>query len=890
MTNALKSSVKRILMLTLIAALLLPASLAFAEDPADVRYSFTDTDGHWGKKHITKIALLGFAGGYPEGDFRPNNQISQQEAVVMLINMMGLKGELDFGSEMFFSIDVTSYAKPYVYLALSKRLISLAEEEPNATNWGTRPATREWIAKLIVRALGKQAEADGAMLGLTGFTDEASIGTGYAGYINIAKLLGIVSGMPDGRFAPKETVTRAQMAVFLGNSESLLPVRSEQIVSGYVVSFNGATLLMQQSGGAMRTLSVSPDAGLYAHDSNDALTASDIRPDQFVNVIQMNNVAYYIETSEATEQFETVEGTFVSLSPDTQLITMLVGNETKSYRYATDAAVTTAAGAGLSLTSIPAESELQLKRVAGGVNGDYTAIIVKSSPVYATVRGTVEAIVTGSRSVEVLDAATSTKALYEIPASVAIKKEDRELSGVGELYVGDEVEIELKNDAVVAFEVVKSSVTLKEGKVSSVDAKEKIIYISGDQNTYIGYRTIASPEVIVDGLTGAGLADVQPADEVTLQLNASNNVTRIIVKNRSVEAVLGLEFERFRNGYIIAFNKDVPVTFRVDQSVLLSSNGIAIPYEQIEQYFTQGKKIDITYTGDRLLTMALSNSYVGTVTQINTTARTIQLDADPYGPITLSYLNIPSVQIFGKPTAQMSDIKTGDKVTILLDNNQERAIAIQLMQDIMLKVTSKVTGKLVVATESGATYDLLGAASARFTHDYLDHPTYNDVVSGQYLYAKFKGTSVTDIHLSTVRMGTITSIDAAGSAITLNEYGKTVVTLPNMTNVKIDRNGVISTSFSALAVGDRVVVVSGKDGYNWVSVISPVTKKLVSYTSTSRTVQFTVVTLNEAARFTLHDMAYVHKAGQSINLSSLARNTELKVYFWEDQIVEIEQP
>ena len=889
MINAWKHAVKRVLILTLIAALMVPASFAFADEAADVRFNFTDTAGHWGNKHITKIALLGFAGGYPEGDFRPNNQISQQEAIVMLINMMGLKDELDFGSEMFFSIDVANYAKPYVYLALSKRLIALAEEESNATGWGTRPATREWIAKLIVRALGKQTEADGAMFGLTGFTDEASIGAGYAGYINIAKLLGIVSGMPDGRFAPKETVTRAQMAVFLGNAEKHLPVRSERIVSGYVVSFNGATLLMQQSNGAMRTLSVSPDAGLYAHNSNDALTASSIVPDQFINVVQMNNVAYYIETAEANEQFETITGTFVSLSTDTQLITLLVGNETKSYRYAVDAAVTTAAGAGMSLGAIPAESELQLKRLAGSASGDYTAIVVKSSPVFKTVRGTVEAIVTGARSVELLDAATNTKTLYEIPASVAIIKEDRELSGVGELYIGDEVAIELKNDAVIAFEVIKSSVTLKEGKVSSVDAREKIIYIAGDENTYIGYRTITNPEVVVEGLSGAGLADVQPSDEVPLQLNSSNNVTKIVVKNRSVEAVLGLEFERFRNGYIIAFNKDVPVTFRVDQSVLLSSNGVAIPYDQIEQYFIPGKKIDITYTGDRLLTMALSNSYVGTITQINTTARTIQLDADPYGPITLSYINVPNLQVFGNSRAQLSDIKPGSKVTILLDNNQERPIAIQLMQDFMMKVTSKVSGKLTVTTESGATYDLNGATSARFTHDYLDYPTYNDIVTGQYIYVKMKGSSATDIHLSTVRIGTVSAVDTTGLSITVNEYGKSAITLQNMTNVKIDRSGIVSTSLSALTPGDRVVVVSGKDGYNWVSVIAPVTRKFVSYASSSRTVQFTVVTLNENARFTLHDSAYVHKAGQAVNLSSLARNTELKVFFWENQIVEIEQ-
>src|SRR5690606_23252390 len=114
--------------------------------------------------------------------------------------------------------------------------------------------------KLIIRAIGQEAGAGSRESQSTGFSDEDKITSGYKGYINLAKSLNIVSGNTDGTFNPLGTVTRAQMAVFIGNAEKYLTNRSSQIAAGTVLSMDSGSVTLQTASGSI-TLSISPQAG-----------------------------------------------------------------------------------------------------------------------------------------------------------------------------------------------------------------------------------------------------------------------------------------------------------------------------------------------------------------------------------------------------------------------------------------------------------------------------------------------------------------------------------------------------------------------------------------------------------------------------------------------------
>ena len=76
---------------------------------------------------------------------------------------------------------------------------------------GEAPVTREQMAFVLWRYAGAEAASGG----VDRFTDEEAVASYAREAVAWATAGGIVSGVPDGRFAPQENVTRAQAAVML---------------------------------------------------------------------------------------------------------------------------------------------------------------------------------------------------------------------------------------------------------------------------------------------------------------------------------------------------------------------------------------------------------------------------------------------------------------------------------------------------------------------------------------------------------------------------------------------------------------------------------------------------------------------------------------------------
>ena len=172
---------------------------------------FSDVpNNHWARKHITKLNLQGIVQGY-DGKFDPAASVSQQDAVLMALRFTGAAEKVDPDTQVLFpdSFIVSGYAKPYVMQAIYEGLIEekeefrLAESEPDKA-WGTKPATREWVTKLIIRAIGETASAEAMARDLPAFADASLISDMYVGYVNAAVELGIVKGISADRFAPEK--------------------------------------------------------------------------------------------------------------------------------------------------------------------------------------------------------------------------------------------------------------------------------------------------------------------------------------------------------------------------------------------------------------------------------------------------------------------------------------------------------------------------------------------------------------------------------------------------------------------------------------------------------------------------------------------------------------
>ncbi|MGO4697741.1 S-layer homology domain-containing protein [Paenibacillus sp. 2TAB26] len=157
--------------------------------------AFTDTKSHWAKSEIDTAVSQGWINGYSATSFKPNDNITRAEFTKSLVAAM--KYKLEDQDTPF--IDDKGWFRASISTGLKQSIIKVNEYkesqfEPN------RKITREEIARMTVRALGK--DADGVK----------------SGYLAIAKQNEILKGYPDGTMGGDKNATRAEAVLMISNT------------------------------------------------------------------------------------------------------------------------------------------------------------------------------------------------------------------------------------------------------------------------------------------------------------------------------------------------------------------------------------------------------------------------------------------------------------------------------------------------------------------------------------------------------------------------------------------------------------------------------------------------------------------------------------------------
>lgn len=175
-------------------------------DPVE---GFTDlVNAEWSREAVEYLAEAGVINGKSENSFAPNDAVTREEGAKIIVAAFNLLGdaECDFAD---VSSDRWSYA--YIAAAVEAGIITGYGEEFGPTD----TMTREQAATIIFRA------AEKITLELSGekseFTDEADTSDWAADAIAHLAADGVINGMGDGTFAPKATLTRAQLAQLVYN-------------------------------------------------------------------------------------------------------------------------------------------------------------------------------------------------------------------------------------------------------------------------------------------------------------------------------------------------------------------------------------------------------------------------------------------------------------------------------------------------------------------------------------------------------------------------------------------------------------------------------------------------------------------------------------------------
>ena len=138
--------------------------------------------------------------------FRPNDSITREEFVKLLVMALG---EFDENAQADFA-DVEQGAWYAPYVASAKNAGIAAGDDSGCFGVG-RSITREDMAAMIYRAAGSRLSAEQT----ASFIDADEISDYAKESVTVLANAGIINGIGDGRFAPKDTATRAQAAVII---------------------------------------------------------------------------------------------------------------------------------------------------------------------------------------------------------------------------------------------------------------------------------------------------------------------------------------------------------------------------------------------------------------------------------------------------------------------------------------------------------------------------------------------------------------------------------------------------------------------------------------------------------------------------------------------------
>ncbi len=195
--------------------------------------------GHWAKEAITKAGALDIVKGYEKG-YRPNNYVSNQEALAFAMRVSGFEKQAQAEGQRLKD-QAQSQNSPLPiwsigYLSLAKNNNLINQDQYNqaiSANQESLPegafkrdanATREQVIDWIIKSLNiiRQEPLNyGSQQNIYNYLDWQNINTEYIDSVEIALVNGILKGDKNKRLNPKGFLTRAEMAQILSNMDNL---------------------------------------------------------------------------------------------------------------------------------------------------------------------------------------------------------------------------------------------------------------------------------------------------------------------------------------------------------------------------------------------------------------------------------------------------------------------------------------------------------------------------------------------------------------------------------------------------------------------------------------------------------------------------------------------
>lgn len=870
-----------------------PAAAPAAASAA-VSAGFSDVkSGYWAEKHIYKLAAQGIVLGR-NGQFKPGDNITRQEAITMAIRFIGAEKELGTIEAAVLPDNLTAnnYFKPYVDLALDKGLIRAEQENDlDGKAWGTQSASREWVTKVLIRAIGKESEAlsSGAA---TSFADNAEIAKGSLGYVSAAVSLGIAQGVENNKFNPAGSVTRAQMATFFSRAENYITSTYDGMTTGIVTALTANSVTLYANGRNV-TYALGAATPYFTAGSEKRVQPSELKLYTRVTAAGANGQAAYVEIVDSKEQVETIAGEFDRLT-GTNTLFLKTATDYPRYEYDASTVFADQNGNKIDPKNISAGSRVSLLRETYSGENKILTVQVTSGNINKTDTGTVAAVDPAAGTLTFIGS-TGFSEVYKLDSTSIIRYRNEILSAF-DLKAGSKVRYTIENNVVRTVEVTESVERTLTVSLYQTSSDGSTLTYKTDSGALEVKLLADKAEVVIEGKSASLqdlIADKTQGDRVELTLNGSGEVTRIVVQNReATQLTFGTVSSYDATSGVLAVidSAGKPHAFTLDTNAKLAYNASSPTLKGIEPLLVKGRGLNLTAVGSRLISLEIVYKYEGTVEQVNAAELSLSLKLDDGTIVKLPYGTIGTVvQMYGVNNATLAHVKKGDRVAASLypDRVAVQSVAVQTTKQ--FRVTGTVPGSSRLNVEQGGTSSSLNVDNKLIVNTQGAQVGYAGLTTGTVVDVTFSGSEVSKVRTADSVIGTIQSVDSASRSVTLlTSTGATRTYSGAAAPLIVNQNGTIVSGTGTLTAGQHVQAIVQPDGSTSFTIFQALSKSFWKYDAVTQTVYVKIVPgSTENNMFKLAPEAWIHQGATNINVQSLVGDDKIVLYLNNNVVYEL---
>ncbi|WCK54303.1 S-layer homology domain-containing protein [Aneurinibacillus sp. Ricciae_BoGa-3] len=864
--------------------------------------NFSDVpDNHWASQYITKMGLRGVASGYEDGTFHPNFTVTQAEALSLAMRNMGLKSAAEsYKGTSGKSYNAPAWAKGYIGLAIDKGLIKPTE---NRFTPG-QPATRAWVAQLMVRMINKDSEA-AANTGASNFLDSSSIPSWASRYVKTAVDYGILSGYADNGgyvFKPNQAITRAEMLTLLSNGEKYLDIESNQTQVGTLQAINHTALAIKSSNNnTVHTYAITDQTIFYDHKKK--VTVDDIKPASEAIVIGDGTNASYVELTGDTGNSAGTGGagntgsngdtssantvmkvTVEKVYPEANTL-IVKDDNSKLTTYAVDSQVKLN-GNGGTLTNISQLMSGDVIQATVSPDGKIIEIARTGESQASPLQGTVYDVDASSKLITI-KSASGKLAAYQYSDSTTVDYKNHRFPTVGDLKQGDSVKL------VVDGQNIVSSITLQAaqdapgvtGTVKTILPDQNFITVQKDDGTLQAYKVDPNVTVTLNGTSSAAISDVQSGDQISLTAD-NGTVTAIAVTNRTSTDQPGMI-----NGTVYAVDQtnrivslkmasgDLKAYELAATAPQIVVNGITNPaLSDLKKDMNVSVQLD---SDNKIIYINADNRVKAQISRIDMDNRllTVKLTTGELKVYIVS--NNVTIVAHDLRTIDIGDLRVGDNVSMTLSGSQVGKIEVE--RAIVYRITNVNTSVNLLTGQDDAgnirNFDL--SSGITFTAPGNPYPKASDVKVGDVIKGTYLGDTLKSIALLPSITGTVVSVDTDNNKFSVRDYNGVLTDVPFNTGSIINSGDLQYASLNALHKGDRVQVADATNNTKTVSVMKAIQTTFTSLDPLGDRVYTTV------GSYYLPQSLFNRLPNLDTTLRGINKNDKIVIYQFNNEVYDI---